>query len=137
MSRSVDYLTGAELVTYMETPEEIEDSFDWEDFIEGIKYRLTKLFPSLYDADAWDGRETHIILENSFAEIGVSEYMGLVSLSIRAKPDSYEYSDRLEELGKQWIANIEKKFLALGDLVKLGAMSNGEGVYKRKESERL
>lgn len=48
MSRSVDYLTGATAVAYIDAGE-LEDGLDWDIFQEGIADNLKSLFPSLYD----------------------------------------------------------------------------------------
>jgi hypothetical protein len=132
MSRSVDYLSGAQAVAYL-TAHAIEDEFEWDDFVEDIKYQLKSLFPSLADCDRWgsyyDGKENHIILENNFAEVAIAEYMGLVSVSIRAT-DCYCGQEGNTALGEHWINQIKNKFLRLGDLHKIGTFSNGEALFE-------
>ena len=105
--------------------------FDW--WIEDIIiYRFTNKYPSLESVDRWDGRETKIILENNLIEVGVSEYCGLASISMRAKEDDYDgridnLANRMADYVGEWMNDN------IGDIVKQGAFSNGEGVYKKKD----
>ena len=128
MGRSVDYLSNAHKVFY--TPFEGENEWDWDDFFSNISYGLKAKFPSLENCERWDGRETRIFLENNLVEVGISEYCGLVSVSIRAKEGK-------EAIGENWIdkvaANFEKVIRGnCGDVYrKVGSFSNGEGVFEK------
>lgn len=128
MGRSVDYLTNATEVWYMHP--ELENEWDWEDFKDNLGTQLAAAFPSLSNADRWDGRETHIFLDNGLVEFGLSEYCGLVSLSVRPKVSDYAGP---VALGEKWITLIAPKVAAIcGDysaLEKIGAFSNGEAIY--------
>ena len=160
MGRSVDYLSNANGVTYFdvssmgmqypynsETDEydeegELEyDEFmgreDWDTFVSEIQSTLIKKYPSLETVkNRWDGRETSIILENTFCEIGISEYCGLASLSIRQKDDNYYLN---EDLAAHWVDQVwdnmvkilRKEFSYYTNLYKQGTFSNGEGVYAK------
>lgn len=137
MGRSVDYLSDAQHVLYLDNSNDNEDpdmsQFYWDE----LKSEITECFnsyPSLITPrkERWDGRETSIILENSLAEVGLSEYCGLVSVSIRAQDDEHVH------LGIHWIdkiwPGIIKEFKAAFPtrlLTKRGTLSNGEGVYQR------
>ena len=126
MGRSVSYANGSVAICYQDVSE-IEDSWEWDDFIEGIQYRARKAFPSLDDCDQWPGREDHAILENSHCLIGVSEYCGLASIWLVPKDDG-EYP----ELAQAWCAQVTPKFNKLfGELRKIGQFSNGEAVFER------
>jgi len=138
MGRSVNYLTDAKEVTYFPFDEDEKDqeetSWHWNDLQEDIQAVLEKACPSLYETDDWDGNEVKIILRNTFAEIGIAEYCGLVSLSVRVNPDYYE--EIPGQLAENWIALIWPKVewllqekLGLRLLQKDGSLSNGEGVY--------
>lgn len=156
MGRSVDYLSNASDVSYAatefgyckpyndetgETDESAEAEFcewqareDWNDFKENLEAALNRHYPSLqvnFDNRTWYG-ETNIIASNRFAEVGLAEYCGLISLSIRPRDDA-----ELEGLAAQWASavNLDKVLAsALGKqsvLRRLGTMSNGEGVFQR------
>ena len=129
MARRVDYLNRAQIVVYKSAYDLQED--DWQDFQNDIIESLKNIAPSLEECDCWDGRETHILLENGLAEVGISEYNGLVSISIRPKEESYE-GKWIEPLAKKWIESIESKFEKTGDLARIGTFSNGESMFKHK-----
>ena len=135
MGRSVNYLSGAQHVLYLNDSRDEEDpdlsQFYWDEF----KSEVMECFNSCPSLEAprnerWDGRETVIILENSLAEVGISEYCGLVSVSIRAQDDEYM------NLGIHWIDKVWpgiikefKEAFPTSLLTKIGTFSNGEGVY--------
>ena len=119
MGRSVATLSRADLVLYfdgeflsgLDEDGEYNEGIaqiNWEDFYSNLKYEIKKRFISYDDCDKWDNNETNIFLENELAEIGLSEYCGLCSLSVRAKESEYydEYSK--ENFGKYHISQIEK-----------------------------
>lgn len=127
MSRSVAYLSGADAVAYL-SGHELEDEWQWAEFKEEITSRLCALFPSLTECSNWDGQETEIFLANAHAEIGISEYNGLVSISLRAvEDDGY---DNQFGLHAAWTERAADKFKSLGNLTKVGSFSNGEAVFK-------
>lgn len=129
MGRSVSYLTGATKVAYFDVGY-MKDEFDWQCFEENITYSLRKQFKSLEDADKWDGRETKIILQNSFVEIGISEYCSLASVSVRINDDAIDNGQ--QGLAERFIGAVERKLEEMSELTKSGTFSNGEGVYERK-----
>lgn len=163
MGRSVDYLNRATKVSYAEVNElgysapwsdELGDfdydaepvycdhqmQDDWNDFKARIGEAFAKYYPSLdFDANGfgWDGRETLIIARNKLVEVGISEYCGLVSLSVRPLDEhawlNYSQSPIGERFARQ--VNLDKVLAyALGEeavLHKVGTFSNGEGVYRR------
>jgi hypothetical protein len=113
---------------------EVALALDREDFdqtVEDFRQHLKHLFPSVESADDWIGREDHVVAENRLARFGISEYCGLVSYWIVPVEPDY-YGPNTKALSRRWIASIEDKFVkAFGELTKVGAMSNGEGVYRR------
>jgi len=130
MSRSVSYLNNSEFIIYFDNYS-IEEEFEWSDFEEDIKYQLKQIAPSLEGLkEVWDSNEVKIIMENGFCEIGISDYCGLSSVSIRVHQNIEEQS--LINLAINWIYKILPKFKNLSKLRKLGTFSNGEGVYERK-----
>lgn len=138
MGRSVDYLSNALKVYYLsyeqyfenEDGEEIFDEYAFEDLFSNIMYEIKDKYKSFVVTDEWEGREVKIFLQNNIVEIGISEYCGLVSVSIR------NVSDEKIGLAQNFINKIDKGILEIlkqnGDtLNKVGNFSNGEGVYKR------
>ena len=150
MGRSVNYLNGAERVNYFEWPklfcyneetdqdeetEEYEDS-DW--IIEDIQNYFIDSFSGFDRANKWDGRETHIILEGYGVEIGLSEYCGLASLSVRINEKELEYCDTDQEYQEArdqalaWINDHWDEASKYWNLYrKIGSFSNGEGVFEK------
>lgn len=126
MSRSVNYLDNADHVAYIDASG-IDTEWEWDDFTDELESKLTDMFPSLEPSGKWDNNETRIILENEHAVVGLSEYCGLVSVSIRHKDD-----DDWVGLHEHWVNSIESKFLSIGELKKVGTFSNGEAVFERR-----
>ena len=115
---------------------------DWDDFVGTISDAIKAKYKSFEDVkNEWDGRETRIILRNTFAEIGISEYCGCASLSIRVRDDLGEwYRDKdITALGENWVDNawdgilktLDTKASWLKRLNRIGGFSNGESVYER------
>ena len=156
MSRSVSCLNHARHITYFKYPmiqsirdneetgeeEEYEtgEGEDWEWFSGDLIGALREERPSLEVVKKrWDGNETSIILENDYCEIGVSEYCGLTSLSIRVNEDPLERTDTDEEYkieetkSEDWIDEnwpIIKAAIGYKQLNRVGTFSNGESVYE-------
>lgn len=112
---------------------------EWEFFTESIEELLKRRIPSidiLTGKDArWDNRETKIFAENRLVEFGISEYCGLVSISVRPIQDDYSW--RIEGLAKRWIEKtwpgIQKDIVEsfpTSALKKIATFSNGEGIYE-------
>jgi hypothetical protein len=149
MGRSVNYLNGAERVNYFEWPklfcyneetgideatEEFEDS-NW--IIGDIQEHFMNEHLGFDRADKWGGRETHIILEGYGLQIGLSEYCGLATLSVRVNENELEYfTDDKEyhaERNKaiQWIeSNWDEASKYWNKYKKVGTFSNGSGIYE-------
>lgn len=133
MSRSVSVPSGAVAVAYKDATE-LEDEFDWEYYVDSIKYQLQSAFPSLEECDKWLGREDHAILENGHCHITVSEYCGLVAVSLVPKEHDIWYPEdiALQNLSGSWCAQIESRFLSmLREYRKVATASNGEAFFER------
>lgn len=150
MGRSVDYLNRSERVNYFdwpilsvydpETDRDVETD-EYEDasiVIEDIQEYIRSIFPGFDPCSRWDGRETHIILEGYGVEIGLSEYCGLASLSVRVDEGPLEYSedDEAYETDRQkalnWInENWDEASKYWNKYRKIGTFSNGEGVFEK------
>lgn len=147
MGRSVDYLSGALHKTFLHDVIDNDESVDyfisqenWNFFEEGLTELLAETCESLNILTGknkrWDGRETVIIAENGFCEIGLSEYCGLVSVSIRVIRDDYSW--KYEGLATHWINKAWPKIEAAmlkkygsSMLRKVGSFSDGEGIYEQ------
>jgi hypothetical protein len=110
--------------------------FDMEDLISDIRAEAMARWPSFYEVDGWQGREDQILLQNDFAEIGISSYGGLAAIWLRStRDDNDQYIPdqiRLANLSENWCSKIARNFEALfGDCKMIGRMSNGESVYER------
>jgi hypothetical protein len=154
MGRSVEYLRHALHVTYIhaDCPDKVEndegemvDASDidheshWEWFSDTVLENIPngiKSLDNIWRKRKFDGRETRIIFENRFCEIGLSEYCGLASISIRDKENT-DYPGLAQAwVHKVWPRIVNNLHKVFGDsmLIKQGTFSNGEGVYARMKS---
>lgn len=143
MGRSVSYLNHATIVTYcspefvdFDKPEEEQIGyFDWDEFRDDLENQLIEAFPSLSSCKRWEGREDRIFLENNLVEIGIAEYCGLVSVSIRPLQSDGYYSS--QGIAENWVNRISKRFKeivnAYNGLTLIGRASNGEAFYQRAQ----
>ena len=155
MGRSVSYPSGAH-VTFAPTPydeglclgcwepesecECVEDArdiqpgeVDWDWIADDLRDRARDLFPSLWDADDWLGREDRVLARNRLVSFGFSEYCGLMAIWLVPRGDLD--GPGKEALAERWIESVWPKFQStFGEFQKVGSMSNGEGVYRRIEA---
>ena len=150
MGRSVDYLNRAERVNYFSWPTlwvydedtdtdvETDELWDAADVISDIQECITDKFPGFDPCSRWDGRETHIILEGYGLEIGLSEYCGLATLSVRVDQKELDYCDTDEEADAEyqkalaWLnENWDEATKYWNRYRKIGTFSNGEGVFEK------
>lgn len=130
MGRSVDYLSNALRVAYVDY--DSEDEYGFDDLFDNIECTLRSNFKSLDRVKEWDGRETRIFLENKLVQFGISEYCGLVSISVRVNERYSEYSGLAEKfVDKNWdsVIAILKDYSDV--YAKAGTFSNGESVYSK------
>jgi hypothetical protein len=151
MGRSVDYLNRSERVNYFQWPTlwvydedtdqdvETDELWDASDVISDIQEYITDKYPGFDPCSRWDGRETHIILEGYGVEIGLSEYCGLATLSIRIDQSILDYCDTDEEAEaeetkiRNWIHdNWDQASEHWNQYRKIGTFSNGESIYETK-----
>lgn len=114
-----------------------EDSqYQFDDLVSWIREGVQRLWPSFEDANEWhcDDDEQHVILTNAHSEISISEYGGMIAISLSPYYDRAEYwRDPEPELGEHWRKQISAKFLStFGEYSKIGTFSNGESVYQKK-----
>jgi hypothetical protein len=104
--------------------------------VDNLRCAIKEKLPSYYETDKWGNRETRIVLQNALCHIGISEYCGLVSLSVA--PRENEYGERwLRETfavhhAQQIKGTLEKVLYNLGlkRLSKIGTASNGEAFFQ-------
>jgi hypothetical protein len=136
MGRSVNYLNNALRVAYVsyedtyedEDGEVVVDDMAFDDLYENITYDLMGVFPSLKVVrNEWDNRETRIFLRNRLVEFGISEYCGIVSVSVQV------YDEELSGLASSWVDKNWDRIEGLigANLRKVGSFSNGEVVYQK------
>jgi hypothetical protein len=143
MGRSVNYLDNAEVVLYFPFDDDKNEageydenlaSLFWDDMIDNLTYSIKAKLPSYYKTDKWGNRETRIILENSLCNIGISEYCGLVSLSVAPKNNEYDAWHEAFALrhANQIKGTLERVLhdLGLKNLHRIGTFSNGEAVFE-------
>jgi hypothetical protein len=138
MGRSVNYLDNAEVVLYFpfDYSDDVEmDNMNWDDMVENLKCEIKAKLPSYYEVkDKWGNRETRIILENNLCSIGISEYCGLVSLSVAPRENDYDtwHESFAIRHTNQIESTLEKVLhdLGLKNLHKIGQFSNGEAVFE-------
>lgn len=136
MGRSVSTHRNAVATVYLH-PEIEDDSFGWDDFIEDLQQNvLFPKYPSMYAADRWMDREDHIIAENRYCEVSVSEYCGLVAICLAPHSGAYEDPKAqawTERISNSFHAHITKMFKSSA-LSKVGTFSNGESVFEKVTS---
>lgn len=140
MGRSVASLRNADRVFYVNLEageEETDMEYIWDDFIENLSGIIRDNYPSLDKCKRSEDNEISILFENRLIEIGISEYCGLVSISLRAIENNYYH--HLQYLGENFISRIADKFQRLlnerfDTLQRVGTFSSGEGVYSRIEA---
>jgi hypothetical protein len=125
-------------LTEREDYDDFQGQEDFDYFIEYLQEQFMKKYKSLVTCDKYEHRdETSIILFNDFVEIGISEYCGLTSISMRIREyiREPEYNEDASKLGlAQRFANNMSIWMSknIGDLNKIGTFSNGESVYRKK-----
>jgi hypothetical protein len=122
MGRSVNYLTNADAVYFHQLE---EDEIDFDFLLEDIQEHVIYKYPEFEAVDKWEDRDVNIILQSDLVEIALSEYCGVISLSVRT----------LEEAPKtkaaSWIEHFFKRAIApWAKARKIGTFSNGESVYE-------
>lgn len=147
MGRSVNYLDNAEVVLFFpfENDKNEAGEYDadlasifWDDMIVNLTYTIKAKLPSYSITDKWGNRETRIILENNLCSIGISEYCGLVSLSVSPRDsenlnsfDTFRNNFAIHH-ANQIKGTLERVLhdLGLKNLHKVGTFSNGEAVFE-------
>jgi hypothetical protein len=127
--------------TYMYRMWNEDAQFEWTDYKTGIQDMLKELFPSFEATDRGTGYygyddEQVVIAENYHSEVSISEYCGVVAISLAPRSDIEEWQEdwnKRQSIGKAWRNKISSKFEErFSTARKIGTFSNGESVYERK-----
>ena len=149
MGRSVNYLKNALQVSYFQWPtlweyneetgidQETDELMDAYEVRQDIQESIISEFPEYQYSKKWDGNETSIILTGYCTEIGLSEYFGLATLSIRIDENELaycsedEYNEQYDTIEKWINENWAKISQGYNQYNKIGTFSNGENVYEK------
>lgn len=104
-----------------------EDAASWIDFKAEVLDVVKRWWPSMRYRDParrWISRETEMIAENAHACVAVSSYGCVTVVSVIPSGSS--------TLSQRWAEQAGRKLETLGNLRRVGRMSNGECVYVRK-----
>ena len=147
MGRSVNYLNRALNVSYFQWPtlweyneetgidQETDELMEAYEVRQDIQESIISEYPEYEYSKKWDNNETAIILTGYGTEIGLSEYCGVASLSIRIDENELDrFIDYQEQYDKieAWInENWAKISQGYNQYNKIGTFSNGENVYEK------
>ena len=118
-----------------EQTDDIALQWHWDFFVEYITETLKKKYPSLVDiGDQWIDNECKVILANDLVNITISEYCGVVAVSIVPVDDLHYYDEQGLAIG--WIKRVSNGFSELLEtnfdgIRKIGTYANGNSVYQR------
>lgn len=137
MGRSVSYLQGA-IVAFRLIESEVGGDLDWEyEFlVENMVSTAREASPSLQPNAGWRGREDRILLQNAYADCGISTYCGLAAIWLVERDDSFyweaDYGCSRTGRAQRWLGQVSGKFSQMfGELRQIGRFSNGEAVFER------
>ena len=136
MGRSVSYPQDSAAVCFTTfDPFDHTNAVDeWEQYVENLRVKAQRTWPSMGACDIWLDREDNAILENAHAYIGVSEYCGVVSIWLVSKADEMCCYPREAALADGWCTRVSNNFKAVfTDLELVGRASNGEAVFQRDD----
>ena len=128
MARSVYVPSRAAQVAYANFECEEGDDFAFDDAVANVVCELKAKYPSLDKPyrPRYVGNEGRVILENKLVSIVVSEYCGLVALSVVVEAGYGALAERFAD--KFDFGDVAGYFGP--ELRKLGTFSNGEAVFR-------
>lgn len=132
MGRSVSTHRNAVATVYLH----FEGDLEWEDFLEDLKDNvLVPKYPSLEPCNRWMD-EDHVILQNQFCEVSVSEYCGCVAVCLAPfDPDDAYKVAWCERVAASFERHVEKNFKSCA-MRRIGGFSNGESVYLKLDGSQ-
>jgi hypothetical protein len=134
MSRTVATARNSTSIVYLpvsfDETEQVYSICDWQELIEDVRDCIQEKYSSFHECDRWDSNEVHVILENRFAYVTISEYCGLVSVCLVPKDNEPLAESWCYNINQRWSLRLNKRF---GGLRKIGTASNGEAFFERIE----
>lgn len=138
MGRSVAVPAHATETVYLDMRDDLNDEWDWDDFIDDLRAVVRERYPTFEDAKTWVGRECLAILENQHAYIVVSEYCGCVSVSLLPRAGELEMDGWAYNLSSAWCRQIESRWreylesrYSQSAMQRMCTMANGVSVYQK------
>lgn len=132
MGRSVSTHPDAVATVFIrwECEEPDDCHHEWESFLEDIFDNvLEPKYPTLEKCSRWEGRENHVIAQNQYCEVSVSEYCGVVAICLAPKSIGLAQA-WTHRIANAWHKHVTRMYKSCA-MAKLGTFSNGESVYTK------
>ena len=113
---------------------------EWDDLEEWVRDTVIDFWPSFYpeyrEVRHWNmNTENTVLAQNAHSEVSISEYNGMVAISLAPRSD-LDYYDPGLNLGKAWRARVADRFRrTFSQYDQVGRMSNGEEVYRAVQED--
>lgn len=130
MGRSVSTHRNAVATVFLHL--DIDEDFSWDDFINDLRDNVIgPKYPSMENCNRWLGREDHIILQNCYGEISVSEYCGCVAICLAPRDDDDGWNSAWCHRAAKNFERIVTKAFKSSAMQKVATFSNGEAMYRK------
>lgn len=128
MGRSVSTHSRAVATVYLNL--QCEERDDWDSFCDDLFHNVIEpKYPSFEKCNRWEGRENHVIMQNQYCEVSVSEYCGLTAICLAPKDDP-QAEGWTARIANKWQQIVTRAYRDCA-LAKIGTFSNGESVYNK------
>lgn len=111
-----------------------EEGIEWRAYLEWVSETACELWPSMHDDERflpYPHRETIIVASNAHSSVAVSEYCGVVAISLIPDYDRATFWRTDDPLGEHWRKTQAEKFLStFGEYDKIGTFSDGTSAYR-------
>lgn len=115
-----------------------ETGEEWRTFLEWVSETACEMFPSMHDDERflpYPYQETIVVASNAHSAVAVSEYAGVVAISLIPDYDRAGFWRTEDPLGEHWRTQVSEKFLStLGEYYKIWTFSDGTSTYVRTTS---
>lgn len=130
------WLDPEDFDTWMYDQWEFDSEHEWDALKDWVREYAIERWPSFEAVeDEWIGDETRILARNAHSAVVISEYSGVVAISLVPDYDRREFWRDDNALGEQWRKNISAEFLTLfSEYEKIGTASNGEQFFQKVEA---